>query len=616
MLKDSDVWSKKILKALIFFPPVFMALYLIAFGVNVPYGDEWATPAEALIDLANNNLTIESLFQQHNESRKFFPRIIFIMLAQVGSWNVKQQMFLSLVVATLTYYSTYQIIRYATGLRMPPVKWLGLFGIGLMIFSPMQYENWLWGIQVITFVPASVVTLCSALAYSRQNSYVKFISSALLCCVATFTFANGLISWLIVLPILAWFEYQNSKKLADTVVFIGSWAAAFFLNVYLYFKDYVKPEYHPSYAEAFEQPIQTIAYFLSFLGSALSPWSPGEGIIPRILLAIFFVLLYSVFTVASLCNSSRLTEAISRTIAWHTIAAYAVASAAITSLGRVGFGVGQSTAPRYVTFSTYFYVGLIGLMITVLSLSQTGSRSPTLFSFQSSRWLKRWAIVSLILFSIFYPLSFAKSVQASSYSLHQRRYARACLIVFEETQDYRCVEESLIPQFEALRDRFTALNATRYINLETLDTPVMQSLTREESESTYAGKFTVFNEYEPTESNNPDIGDPCYYTAGGWVNYTPDFDQTDAVLLAYRDANTQQDIGFRAAPLIPEFATPEAILSIESQDSSNVNEIRGWQTSLSTENIPETACQISAWAFDSETRQVIKLESEFDLCSS
>ncbi len=603
---------RNVLKVSLFFPAIFVVFYLIQYGVDVPFWDQWSTPAEDLLNFVSGNVTIENLFRQHNESRKFFPRIVFIALAQLGGWNVKQEMFLSLAVASLAYWSAYQLTRYTAGFQMTTVKLLGLLCIGLMIFSPMQYENWLWGIQVITFVPAAVTLGCSALAYSYRPSYIKFLVSAALCILATFSFANGLLTWVIVLPILTWFEYRSCENVRRTTLFVVGWSAVFLLNVYLYFRDYTKPSHHPSYTYAFEHPIQTISYFLSFIGSPLGLWDTWASFNFRIFLAIIFIVTYVIVSILCLQKSGGMRQAISNTIGWHTIAAYSISSAIVTSFGRVGFGVDQSTSGRYMTFSTYFYVGLIGLFITVLSLPQDSLSSSRNIDYLLKNWTKRLSIFSLIIFFVLYCLSFRTSLQISSMFLYQRRYAKACLLVFEEIQNYQCLDESVMPR--KFLNNFLAFREANLRSFEPIITPSMQSLERKDStEPADLGGISFFHGLE-TSSEVLETSQNGHYMTGGWINSSNRSEQIDAVILAYRDNTTQQDIGFWLAPLIPEHAIPNMVYDTINQDSERHGQIRGWQTELSTASLPPMACLISAWGFDADSRQVNRLKFEFSIC--
>ena len=58
-------------------PTVVLGWLVWKYSVNVPFMDEWDTPGRAFILSSQGQLTFEHLISQHNESRKFFPRLFF-----------------------------------------------------------------------------------------------------------------------------------------------------------------------------------------------------------------------------------------------------------------------------------------------------------------------------------------------------------------------------------------------------------------------------------------------------------------------------------------------------------------------------------------------------------
>ncbi|MGL6284392.1 MAG: hypothetical protein ACRC2J_18455, partial [Microcoleaceae cyanobacterium] len=74
-----------------FLPAFFMAFSILKYSVNFPFSDQW--PLAVMFEkIYANNLTISDLFAQFHESRKFFPRLIFIGLARLTNWDVRYEM--------------------------------------------------------------------------------------------------------------------------------------------------------------------------------------------------------------------------------------------------------------------------------------------------------------------------------------------------------------------------------------------------------------------------------------------------------------------------------------------------------------------------------------------
>src|SRR5437764_11469738 len=57
-------------------PGLYLFSLIVRYGVNVPYADEF-TLAPLLVKAHEHAITFSDLFEQHNEHRYFFPRLLF-----------------------------------------------------------------------------------------------------------------------------------------------------------------------------------------------------------------------------------------------------------------------------------------------------------------------------------------------------------------------------------------------------------------------------------------------------------------------------------------------------------------------------------------------------------
>jgi hypothetical protein len=82
-------------------PVMLVAIFIFAYGVNVPYFDQLA-----LVDyfeaIQNGSVTLSDIFAQYNEHRIAFPRIIFASLAFSTCWNTFYEFFCSMFLAFIT----------------------------------------------------------------------------------------------------------------------------------------------------------------------------------------------------------------------------------------------------------------------------------------------------------------------------------------------------------------------------------------------------------------------------------------------------------------------------------------------------------------------------------
>src|SRR5918995_6429265 len=162
---------------LIMLPVGFTALFIAIYSVDVPYADQWHT-AQLFVQAAEGSLSFTHLFEQHNEFRQVFPHLLFLALGTITHWNVRYEMLVSLLLACLVSFNIYRISRVTiTGTQKR--LWL-LVGANLLIFSPVQYETWLFGIQVVYLAPIACLTTCLSVVYSGLSPNAKLTIGVLL----------------------------------------------------------------------------------------------------------------------------------------------------------------------------------------------------------------------------------------------------------------------------------------------------------------------------------------------------------------------------------------------------------------------------------------------------
>src|SRR6266513_1922146 len=123
-------------------PALMMWHWVSTNWVPIPTWDEWYTPASQLASWCRGTLTITELFSQHNESRKFFPRLLYFALAAVGGWDVRKEMGLLFLLVCSLCVLLLVLLRRTPGTT--PIS--TLFGWAMMTsfcFAPAQVENFL-----------------------------------------------------------------------------------------------------------------------------------------------------------------------------------------------------------------------------------------------------------------------------------------------------------------------------------------------------------------------------------------------------------------------------------------------------------------------------------------
>ncbi len=562
-------------------PAGFLGLLIVKYSVNVPFQDQWAI-ARLLPKWVEGTLSFGDLIAQHNESRKFFPRLIFLTLAQFTHWDVRYEMLTSFLLACIVAVNLYRLSRLT--LVSSQIQGLLLAAIAnLIIFSPVQWDNWLWGIQVVVFIPIACITTAISVCYSQLRLNTKFGICLGLAIVSTFSYANGILYWAILFPVLlpSWCDWLAHKRL------VLAWWLSFAIACLVYFYNYQKPSQTPSFAYALLHPLAAGNYFLTFLGTPL-----GYGT------AFPTVLLASVVGLALLLLAGAIglyfykygTVLVYPNRGWLMLGAYSLLSASITTLGRVGFGIEQATSSRYTTFSLYLLIALIHLIpITVNHAQQQG---------YLNNWWPRGKVEIAVLIAILLLLHFqtaAFSIQMMGYTRTSRLQGKACLLLIDNFVDEDCLRDKISPRVSVVRDRIHAINKYGF-----LQPPLVTSKNAEDISGNVQDNYGYFDNLRKQAGG---------YIATGWAILPQKQSSADAVILTYRDTDNKS-IVFAVA----DNQFPRGDIAKAYGKSAYLNS--GWQTQINLDKLPSLPngkLQIRAWAFDTDTGKAFKLNSQFAL---
>lgn len=132
---------------LIILVPFFVTLgFVLAYGVNMVFMDEWEL-VRLFRALNDGTFSIADLWEQHNEHRIFFVSALTVVLGSLTHWNLNYQMLVSvgLTLITLAIIGFYTKKEYRRS-RTQYVMYLTM--ISALLFSMIQWENWLRGFQM------------------------------------------------------------------------------------------------------------------------------------------------------------------------------------------------------------------------------------------------------------------------------------------------------------------------------------------------------------------------------------------------------------------------------------------------------------------------------------
>ena len=200
--------------------------------MSVPYWDEWNDLYDFLATWRAGGLTWQGLFAQHMEHRIPAARVLFILVDSIFGEGNQLGLFAlhALLMAGIVMIWVYTLRR----LREP--LWLVAATL-VVLLSPSQHENWLWGFQVefFTLVGPVVAAICW-IALTPRLTWAGVAGCTIACIVSSYSIGSGLSSWaavglLLALRVCLEIEWSLRRLLsarreaAQLLVFLAGWGS-------------------------------------------------------------------------------------------------------------------------------------------------------------------------------------------------------------------------------------------------------------------------------------------------------------------------------------------------------------------------------------------------------
>jgi tetratricopeptide (TPR) repeat protein len=335
--------KKGLYLAAILAPPIMIIYLVYHYGVPVPYfSDQWDL-VPLIEKMFNHHVTISDLWEHNTEHRAFFPVIILMILAYLTNWNIWYEFYTNVALAGITLLFLYALLKKTFPNHLPP--WLAIT-FSAVVFSTWQHQCWTWG-PCISILLCILLVVITVWALDRWPGKLQGVIIALIAAVAaSYTYSNGLLTWVIVIPMLVQKKARNWKH-------ISLWAIGFIFTVLFYFHHYTGASQHiPSVWQILSDIPAHIMFILTCLGTPLV-YTPGIPLLP--LLAGFGLLIAEAFMIFHIARLNR--EEISNLLSWLVLAAFAFMTACAISLTRLDTGMPMSS--RYTSFANLFILSTL-----------------------------------------------------------------------------------------------------------------------------------------------------------------------------------------------------------------------------------------------------------------
>jgi hypothetical protein len=543
-------------------PIVFVGFIIDRYGVNVPYADEWSNLI--LVEKWDaRRLTFADLIRPHNGHRILIPRLIFLAFAEMAHGNVRAEMFFSLFLCGLTSAGILYLLRRTVRTGWPPVLALWAL-INVLLFSPIQAENWLWGFQFQIFlsnlcVVGAVLAVTSDFRVTLRVSLASFFALA-----GTFSFGQGVLIW----PIVALLMIARGETRRRVL----TWGGVTLAILCAYFFSYHGKDLTRAVEHWWDYPL----FFVAFLGAPLAQIPNTNpmmvaGILGTALCAPYFGLLIS-------CLRRGVAE---RDGIWLALGAYPIGGALLAAASRTHFGARQALDSRYTTVAIILLVSLIGLTACLyFERPSTKRKLPGLLA----------AGVCLLLYAFNFVFAFrdlevnralrshGKAALQFSKILDSDKIFRSALLVTEDSEivaHYLATLDRRQLTFPPRRESAALQDGENQIQRSTQEYGAFENLKRESTDSVVASGWS----YLPAESRPA----ACVVFAFGhneaWTAFALSDQRENRPELPNKPQISGRDLG--------------------------------WRGTFSLERLPSATTEISAWAVDADSGKTFRLPGSF-----
>jgi hypothetical protein len=557
-------------------PAIYMGWFVSKYAVSVPLMDDWEM-APLIAKARTGELTFNDLFEQQEEARTFFPKLIFILSGIDGHWDVRDEMMFSVVLAGLSALGVFILLR-RSALGIVAIA-LCFWFASLLIFSPAQFELWLFASGFPSYMPVLCIIAALLACETQWSLGVKFAICAALATISTFTLAHGMLAWGLTFPV-----FLAAHRVRTWKGWAAAWGAAAAAAAAIYFYGYRKPAHLPDFAPAISA-LESVQFFFAFLGGTFAYAADRERV--ALATAVGAVVLVTLLC-AGVYAALRLRDAqfTRRVLPWFALALYSLLSGVLVVLGRGAFGLEYAISSRYVTFSLY---GVIACIVLLAIIASEAIRQPV------AVWRRAIAVAPLVLLgaagAVLYEMHFKPTVRIMHSIAARNRLARSA-IVFSPALDTAAIIKRLnYPDPQRVITRAAQLDKLNILRPPLVRTRELAALPRSDVDDTAAAGWC--DAIVPLDGSSD-------YRASGWATLNGKDRPADAVLLAYQNANG----GWTA------FALSDAVVRRRDiqkllRDSDLL--WSGWTATFPRTAVPEGAV-ISAWGVDIEGPRLYRLK--------
>jgi hypothetical protein len=313
-------------------------------------------------------------------------------------------MVFSVLLAGISFVFLYKML--VQTIRKPLLRLLATALLAMIVFSPAQQENWLWGWQIQWYLNTlGLLVAVWALTTWQRSPIVRLFVAVAAAVLATYSLASGLFVWAVCLPILI-----LRKELRR---YCWVWISSAAISIGGYYWDYHDPGQHPAPQFFLHHLLLAAHYWLVYIAHPLAG---------RIILSIPAATLLIGGLIASIVYfwQTRRSELGTVLLPWLVIGLYTCFVGFAMVYSRIGFGVDQAYSSRYITLAQFLTIALCILLFSMLD--RLSSHKASL----DQRIMRRTLIVGLGIIACAVLLNYAVGVVQMKHERIQRLQAYSC----------------------------------------------------------------------------------------------------------------------------------------------------------------------------------------------
>jgi hypothetical protein len=329
---------------LVLLPAVLQAAIVAAFGSRMFLWDEFVY-VPAFRQIGEGKPWLYWIWQQHNEHRIVWTKLLFFAHAGLSGWNPVVEMYVSALLTALIAWGIWKLYR-AAGPGRPAY----FVPAALLLCSLAQYMNMLYGFMTCHYF--TMAGMVWTIVFLTRRALPAAIACAFAALIST-------LNAMIIAPIGLLVLVMTRQKPARWIV----WSAAMLVCGVAYFYTYQRPPQIPAVDWTSAAGIRQVAdTFFVNLGSPLSAgglvWARALGVMTMAALVLLWL---SVWVFDARESHAGLVA----------LSVVAVGCAAAVAFGRSGLGPATALESKYVPYST---LALVALYLGLASLPRLPAR--------------------------------------------------------------------------------------------------------------------------------------------------------------------------------------------------------------------------------------------------